>query len=55
MRGLFERGICQSGALRGTGETLHQRELRGERFAAALGNGTPGGPMAILRDARGNM
>ncbi len=49
--GLFERGICQSGALRGTGETLHQRELRGERFAATLGNDTRGDPMTILRDA----
>ncbi len=49
--GLFERGICHSGALWGTSETLHQRELRGERFAAAVSNGSPVDPMAILRDA----
>lgn len=48
--GLFQRGICQSGALRGTGESLAEREARGERFAAALTGGRLGDPIAALRD-----
>ena len=48
---LFQRGICQSGALRGTDGALAQREELGRQLAAKMGAATSDDPIDALRAA----
>ncbi len=48
---LFQRGICQSGALRGTDGSLSEREELGIRLAADITAASTGDPIYALRKA----